>query len=719
MRYWLLTTEFPPFYGGGISTYCKHTVEMLQQKGHAVTVFVPDFTVSGIQEGEITGVRVVRFLPRQTGTHQFLGYAANLSYEFAAVVKKYLEKEGAPEILESQEYQGIAYYTQQFKLLGYPLFRELNILITCHAPEFVYLEYNHVPVYKLPIFWTAQMEKSSIRSADILISPSRYIVSEIKQKMSWEGISEKIIFNPIACNSRLNASPDFVAGSIVCFGKLAPLKGTFALLKFFETLWKTGKKLKLQIIGGTDLVFHPEAETMGNLVRSRYKQYILEGLLVLHEEKAPEAARKMLLEAHVILVPSLVDNLPYTVLEAMSWGKVVLASRQGGQSEVIENGINGFLFDHKTVGDFQEKLLHILSLPETEIKAIGSNAAAHIRQNFAPEVIYDKKFETINSFLKSPKERKNFPFVSPVSETEIVSQKSGNPVLLSVVIPYFNMGPYIEACVKSIVASNYPEKEILIINDGSTDPESEAKLKYLEEKYPVKVFNKPNTGLSDTRNFGAEKANGYFLAFLDADDTVLPDYYPKAINVLKQYQNVHFVGCWVQYFEGNNAIWPAFNPEPPFLLAHNMVNSSALVYNKASFLRTGLNDAALVYGMEDWDSVISMVANGYGGVVLPEVLYNYRVRQGSMARSFTKVKKLFLHKHITEKHATFYQQHAVELTHLLTCNGSGLDYDNPTFEVSSNYFMPFSGVLKDRLKNRVKRNRILRKVALKIYKKLK
>ena len=371
MKYWLLTTEFPPFYGGGISTYCKHTAEMLLQKGHAVTVFVPDFTISGIQETGIAGVRVVRFLPRQTNAHQFLGYAANLSYEFAQVVKKYLEKEGAPEILEAQEYQGIAYYTQQFKLLGYPFFKDLNILITCHAPEFVYLEYNHVPVYKLPIFWTAQMEKSSIRSADLLISPSDYIVSEIKQKMSWEGVSEKIIFNPIKCDSVVNAAPDFEEGNVVCFGKLAPLKGTFALLKYFETLWKSGKKLTLQIIGGTDLVFHPEAETMGNLVRSRYKQYLAEGLLVLHEEKAPEIARKMLQQAHVILVPSLVDNMPYTVLEAMSWGKVVLAARQGGQCEVIENGINGFLFDHKTVGDFQEKLLHILSLPKAEIKAIG------------------------------------------------------------------------------------------------------------------------------------------------------------------------------------------------------------------------------------------------------------------------------------------------------------------------------------------------------------
>ena len=216
---------------------------MLCAQGHAVTVFVQDFSISGIQETEIYGVRVVRFLPRITAAHQFLGYAANLSYEFAAVIRIFLEKEGAPEILEAQEYQGIAYYTQQFKLLGYPLFQDLKILVTCHAPEFVYLEYNHVPVYKFPIFWTSQMEKSSIRSADILISPSRYIISEIQQKMSWNGISENVVANPIICDL-ISAAPDFESGNIVCFGKLAPLKGTFALLKYFETLWKTKEKVR-------------------------------------------------------------------------------------------------------------------------------------------------------------------------------------------------------------------------------------------------------------------------------------------------------------------------------------------------------------------------------------------------------------------------------------------------------------------------------------------
>src|SRR5438045_9284682 len=115
MRYWLLTTEFPPFFGGGISTYCAITAQMLQKSGHQVTVFLPDFSASGVKESYQEQVRVIRFVPRQTDAHQFLGFTASLSYEFAEVVKRYILEEGKPDMLEAHEYKGIAYFIQQFK----------------------------------------------------------------------------------------------------------------------------------------------------------------------------------------------------------------------------------------------------------------------------------------------------------------------------------------------------------------------------------------------------------------------------------------------------------------------------------------------------------------------------------------------------------------------------------------------------------------------------
>lgn len=691
---------------------------MFQEKGHKVTVFIPDFSINNLIEEVVNGVRVVRFLPRRTKSHQFLGYNAHLSYEFAEILRKYLEEEGVPDFIESQEYGGIAYYMQQFKLLKYPLFKDLNIIITCHSPGFLCLEYNQVPIYQFPEYWTGQMEKACIISADLLIAPSKYLVETAKKSMSWKTNKEVYLANPMQVEDHaVGITTDFLYGQIICFGKLAPLKGTFELLSYFEKLWNQDYTFQLHLVGGIDLIFHPEGRTMGELVKKKYSQFIDKGFLKLHGEMAPEQAKAYIKNAHVVVVPSLFDNLPYTVLEAMSWGKVVLASKQGGQSEVIEDGKTGFLFDHRIPEEFQKKLLHILGLSTQEIREIGEKSQKAILERFHPEVIYPKKMKALEQFLSSKQLTEFFPFVEPEIKIEDSTTFCfGSKDLLSVVIPFHNMGLYIEECINSIWLSDYPNKEIIIIDDGSTDHSSKEALRLLQEKYAITVYTKENEGLSATRNFGASKAKGQYLAFLDADDAVDQSYYSKAISVLRSYQNVHFVGCWVQYFEGSTGCWPSFNPEPPYLLMHNMINSSALVYKKEAFMQGGLNDSALVYGMEDWDSVISLVEKGFGGVVLPELLFRYRVRKDSMTRRFTRTKKLFLHKHIAEKHSKLYRQYGLEIAQLSTNNGSGLDFDNPTFGGNSAHSLQIR--LKKKFGDKLKRSPKMRKIAYFFYKKI-
>lgn len=769
MKYWLLTTEYPPAHGGGISTYCRCTAEMLSDRGIDVTVIVADEQVTD-QVLEFPGrdLTVVRFNPARRSTPPELAGTAGLSYAFYKIVELLVKELGTPDLIESQDYLGIAYYLQQFKLLGYPPYNDIPILVTIHAPAFVYLPYNDVPLYRFPDFWTAVIEKESIRAADLVISPSRFMSAEVAKDLDYQGRPPVILpyaFRPCtgaalaasaasAASGALDASaaPAASAASgapaasgalaapiasavsaasaapavsaapaaiqrnkIVYYGKLSPQKGTFELLKYFAALWNEGFPHPLYIIGGTDIVYHPTQQTMGQLVRRRYGDYIGKGLLYLHGKIDPKNIPDALADAHVVLLPSIVDNLPFACLETLACGKIVLASIQGGQREIITDGDNGFLFDHNEPDSFSEKLKHILALPDDAIGRIAQNARDTLAR-YAYDVIAPRKLDILHGLKASYHPPVKFPYAHR-ERPRLSDGQLPSGDLLSVVIPFYNLGAYLDEAVRSVLASTYQPLELIIVDDGSTERSSRAALDRWRSHPQVTVLHQHNQGLSSARNAGARLAAGRFLAFLDADDAVMPDYYEKAIRVLRRYDNVHFVGCWINYFGGGMGIWPAFNPSPPYVLAHNPVNGSALVYKTASFLAGGLNDPQLKFGLEDHESVISMMDLGLDGVVLPEPLHRYRVRPGSMIRRLNRTKLLLAHGYIAEKHKTYYAQYATGLVQLLNCNGPGYFFENPTLQLFVSAGTDRPGGWRNRLKQLARRNQKVKRVLLTIKKK--
>jgi glycosyltransferase involved in cell wall biosynthesis len=649
----------------------------MAERGIEVTVFVPDLAVSSYEvSNPEPGLRVIRFNPDFCKYGSVLGYAANLSYSFAEIVRHFIATEGEPDYIEAQDYLGIAYYLQQFKLTGLLSLENTPIVITLHSPAFVYLEYNRVPTYRFPEFWTCEMEKASIRAADILISPTQFLVEEIRKYMELSAQEVHVLPNPFEVEDT-ETSFSFERNKIIYYGKLSAQKGSFKLLEYFDRLWRSGFPHPLLIIGGTDIVYHPEQLTMQQIVEQRYGHYIKGGMLQLGGKISASEITQRIRDAHVVLVPSIVDNLPYVVLECMARKKPVLASVQGGQREIITDKVTGFLFDHRDLESFSSRLQEILAMEDEKLKQIAHQGFESL-QRYHPNVVLEKKLH----LLQKLKEQRTgtgqaiFPFVH---QERFEAKQATDDKSLSVVVPYYNMGKYINECIDSVLASDYPVREIIIVNDGSTDALSLQKLETLSHKKGIKVLHQSNKGLAETRNTGAAAASGRFLAFVDADDRVSASYYSKAIRILERYSNVFFVGSWVQYFENSIKVWPAYNPQPPYLLVHNPVNCG-FVCEREAFLKRGLNDPALDYGLEDYDSVIGMVSGGYNGVVIPEIHYHYRVRTGSMIRKVRTEKWLYSYKYIGDKYAHYYAKFAAPVMHLLNTNGPGYTFDNPTLE---------------------------------------
>lgn len=93
-------------------------------------------------------------------------------------------------------------------------------------------------------------------------------------------------------------------------------------------------------------------------------------------------------------------------------------------------------------------------------------------------------------------------------------------IKVSVIVPVYNVEKYLSECLDSLVKQTLKEIEILVINDGSTDG-SQAIIDQYQATYPsiIKSFIKPNGGIADVRNFGLERVQGEYFAFLDSDDS--------------------------------------------------------------------------------------------------------------------------------------------------------------------------------------------------------
>lgn len=96
--------------------------------------------------------------------------------------------------------------------------------------------------------------------------------------------------------------------------------------------------------------------------------------------------------------------------------------------------------------------------------------------------------------------------------------------MISVIVPVYNVEPYLKACVDSLLAQTYSDIEILLINDGSTDHSGDICKDLSQTSKKIHYFTQVNQGLSAARNKGIEESAGEFLCFVDSDDIVHPQY---------------------------------------------------------------------------------------------------------------------------------------------------------------------------------------------------
>jgi len=210
---------------------------------------------------------------------------------------------------------------------------------------------------------------------------------------------------------------------------------------------------------------------------------------------------------------------------------------------------------------------------------------------------------------------------------------------VSVIIPAYNVAPYIGETLRSVLAQTFTNFEVIIINDGSPDTEEfERVLEPFRSR--INYLKQENRGASSARNAGVRAARGEFVAFLDADDLWLPSYLEDQLRVTSERDcdlvcaDALVVGespdAGRTYFE---AVMHGAPPDEATFLdllsgEQSLITSGVLV-RRDLVIKVGLFDEAL-RNAQDFDLWLRLAREGARMAFQPRVLLKYRARLNSL-----------------------------------------------------------------------------------------
>ena len=258
-----------------------------------------------------------------------------------------------------------------------------------------------------------------------------------------------------------------------------------------------------------------------------------------------------------------------------------------------------------------------------------------------------------------------------------------NLPLVSVIIPCYNYGQYVEEAIDSVLNQTFKNLEIIVVDDGSTDTYTIEVLDNLN-KPKTKLIRTTNQKLPAARNNGIKEAQGKYICCLDADDILKPTYIEKCIILMEQ-ENLDVCYSWIQEFGYSDFIWQTREFILEDLIHQNCCVVSAL-FRKSTWKKVGGFNEKMIHGYEDWDFWIKIAKNAGRGKKINEPLFLYRKHGRSMIDD-AKEKHEFLCSKLRENHLELYkdkylvQKIQSNITNYIVTNA----YDNITHSFSSNF----------------------------------
>lgn len=358
-----VSREYPPNLMGGIGTYVVNMTRILAEAGHTVSVLTqwhPDAAGRGM-DAPVTaceGRLRVYYLPFVDLEWRLLPEAWTPAIEglmrrdtvagFGLVVTAALENlllREPVDVIEAPEYEAPLLHFQQCRAAlppGHP-WHEVPCVVHLHSPSHMIFEHNDDPLTGRWVRARKAHEALSITLADGVLSPSAFLAGQVREWLALP--EERVHVLPYPIGPLLDCPPDCEPEPGLCLfvGRVEPRKGVFEFVEAAVRAARRHPHARFRFVGGP----HHRDGKSGGHETAALLQSLIPGPLLDRFDFAGRVPRDTLgaeyRRAAFTAVPSRWDNYPNTCMEAMSCGRPVLASDQGGMAEMLEDGVTGII----------------------------------------------------------------------------------------------------------------------------------------------------------------------------------------------------------------------------------------------------------------------------------------------------------------------------------------------------------------------------------------
>lgn len=342
---------------------------------------------------------------------------------------------------------------------------------------------------------------------------SRHNLELTQEQFGTTLINADVIYNPVKLERHVREYPNIEQEyRLICIGRMFLLdKGQDILIKILaQDKWKQ-RPLNVTFVGeGNDKAALKELKQFYNVSKVEFLDYV-------------QDVETLWLNHQALILPSRFEGSPLVLLEAMACGRTAIVSNAGGNAELVEHGITGFVGEASETG--MDLALEEAWARREEWHEMGKSA-----------------LERLNKLVPD-KPEKDF--------AELIHESfSHTENLVSVIIPTYNRKNILEDAIKSVLAQTYPNIQLIVADDGSEDGTSQMMTKYPQVTY----LKLAHGGQAHARNEGFKHARGEYLATLDSDDIWKPDFVKNCLELLTDH-NLDFVFAnWMQETKENEFV---------------------------------------------------------------------------------------------------------------------------------------------------------------------